>query len=274
MLTQQVWSRPLWEVMLGGATQQRVWTFGNSRMTGDVGAHGREVHTSQRPLPLIEGAAVTSVAAGRWPGAATAAGSFEVLTWGGISAAAMQAPVPAEVTLQPVASPLASASPLPPSLPPFAWRPANCEPVLELAVQEVELLPKQMSLKALLQKLPPSLRQGLRDTDPEGEKEEKVRGLHAFHVVLFGGMAVDETETCYNIALIRLLLALLGPIQVQRRRDQTVACAPPVPRAVCGVRGSPYACRHGGRRRLRMGRQRQRAGGRGRKSQPRGPLSQ
>ena len=65
-LTQQLWSRSVWDVLRGGAKQQRVWTLGNSLMGGAAGDpdDGIGVHTSQRPFPVVEGVMMTSVAAG------------------------------------------------------------------------------------------------------------------------------------------------------------------------------------------------------------------
>jgi hypothetical protein len=64
VMTSQVWSRSLWEVMGGGSKQQRVWTFGNSRQSGGVITAKRVVHTSQRAVPILEGLKVTSISAG------------------------------------------------------------------------------------------------------------------------------------------------------------------------------------------------------------------
>ena len=75
-LLQQVWRRNVWELLRGGSKQQRVWTFGNSLSSASPSYNqgtkeeGKETnaapkdyteadlfnsHTSQRPLPLIEG---------------------------------------------------------------------------------------------------------------------------------------------------------------------------------------------------------------------------
>ena len=68
-MTQEIGGRPVWEMLKGGTPQQRVWTFGNSltcpssQAAGAEGA-GQGRHTSQYPLPVLEGRVITSVAAG------------------------------------------------------------------------------------------------------------------------------------------------------------------------------------------------------------------
>ena len=75
-LSQQVWRRSVWELLRGGCKQQRVWTFGNSLASSSLFTNDPPTkpnnnpsstpldksepdlfssHTSQRPLPLIEG---------------------------------------------------------------------------------------------------------------------------------------------------------------------------------------------------------------------------
>ncbi|GAX82196.1 hypothetical protein CEUSTIGMA_g9624.t1 [Chlamydomonas eustigma] len=158
VLTAQVWSRSLWEVMGGGSIQQRVWTFGNSRQSGGVITAKRIVHTSQKPVPILEGLKITSISAGAYHGAATSQGSYEVFTWG-------SSKCPDKSVLS--AEQRESSSDLHP------WLPASCEPIMEMPVEEVVVMPKQMSIKELLRRIPPALRQGLRETDPEGELEEQ-----------------------------------------------------------------------------------------------------
>lgn len=100
--------------------------------------------------------------AGRFHAAAAAAGSHEVFTWGGPGDQSHpRSPAEAEDARL---LPLVSRCPY--------WRPSGAEPVLQLPVQEVELLAKRHSIVRLLERLPPTLRQGLRDTDPEGERVE------------------------------------------------------------------------------------------------------
>ena len=91
-LTQQLWSRNLWEVLRGGARQQRVWTFGNSLLSGGAADDGVGRHTSQLPLPILEGAMMTMVAAGggeweqgggSWWGGAGRRGREWESQWGG-----------------------------------------------------------------------------------------------------------------------------------------------------------------------------------------------
>ena len=65
-ITKQLWGQSLWSVLKVGKPQQRVWTFGNSLRSGGLGAldDGVGRHTSQHPIPIIEGALITSVSAG------------------------------------------------------------------------------------------------------------------------------------------------------------------------------------------------------------------
>ena len=103
-----------------------------------------------------------SLCAGRFHAVAAAAGSREVFTWGSRGdQSPLQSPAEAEdARLLPATSTC-----------PY-WRPSGAEPVLQLPVREVELLAKRHSIVKLLERLPPTLRQGLRDTDPDGERVE------------------------------------------------------------------------------------------------------
>ena len=112
------------------------------------------------------------VSVGRFNGAAVARGGHEVYLWGsskeyhgeGISAE------PKVGTEANIALPLRH-SPI--SSPTTTWRPSSAELVKQFPLDEVEVLPKQPNISWLLSRLPPTLRQGLRDTDPEGELPER-----------------------------------------------------------------------------------------------------
>ena len=108
---------------------------------------------------------------GRFHGAAVARGSHEVYLWGSSKEGhgeclGTEPKVGSETHIAPprhssISSPMTT------------WRPSSAELVKQFPLEEVEVPPKQPSISWLLSRLPPTLRQGLRDTDPEGELPEK-----------------------------------------------------------------------------------------------------
>ena len=116
---------------------------------------------------------------GRFHGAAASRGGNNVYVWGSASkplgdSAGKEPPIEPDVHAAP---PLTY--PTPPLLfvsTPLrrpSWLPSNAELIAQLPLHEVEVLPKQPSISHLLSRLPPTLRQGLKDVDPQGELPEK-----------------------------------------------------------------------------------------------------
>ena len=185
-LTQQVWSRSVWDLLKGGGQQQRVWCMGNPLQGGGIetsaGPVGR--HTSQQPLALIEGMNITCISAGHFHSAAVAACSSEVYTWGTVVADAGTDPLcntATAATPSYPASPAVSFSGCPSPAPQHEacpWQPFNAEPVSCMMVPELVPRPQTPGLQGLLARLPDSLRQGLKQTGLNMERQVRWGGTH------------------------------------------------------------------------------------------------